>query len=106
MRYNFTLCFCAMLFSFILQAQETTTTFKITGAKAEGLAYATVTVVSVPDSSTRQEKLTDSSGSVSFVLLQGKPYRVQASAVEYALGERALTIRGDNPVYTIVLKPN
>jgi len=94
------------LFSLSLSAaaQPTNVTFKITNAQGAPQPFATVTVSQVPDSVRKEEKLTDSSGAAVFVLLQNRPYRVQATAAEYAPAELTLTLKGDNPVYTLVLE--
>ncbi|MEJ7912819.1 MAG: outer membrane beta-barrel protein [Chitinophagaceae bacterium] len=92
--------------SLCLIAQETTQRFQVKDWNGKNLAYATVLLIGVPDSTTRQEKGTDSSGSVSFTLTQGKPYRVEVSLVGYTLLQKAFTAKGDNSLYTLVLAEN
>jgi hypothetical protein len=93
------------IFSFsTINAQTTRVTFKINNTKNESLAYATVTVTPVPDTVNKQQRVTDSSGLVSFQLEQGKPYRVQLSSVNYTPLEKGLTVSGDNPIYTYTLQ--
>ncbi|MGV3656718.1 MAG: outer membrane beta-barrel protein [Chitinophagaceae bacterium] len=100
------LSFLVLLLSFSLTAaaQQTRVTFKVLNAQGAPQPFATVTVINVPDSVNKEEKLADSSGAAVFQLLQDRPYRVQASAAEYAPAEMTLTVKGDNPVYTLVVE--
>jgi iron complex outermembrane receptor protein len=95
----------SLIFCSQANAQETTVRFKVTGTKNEPVPFATVTVVSVPDTVHRQEKVADSTGSVSFQLLQSRPYLVRVSAVNAKPLEKSLTIKGDNPLYTLIAEP-
>ncbi len=104
MQQNLLLFLFLFVLSSLARAQQTGVTFKIINAKGEVVPFATVTVLPVPDTTSKQEKVTDTSGSVSFDLLQSRPYRVVASAVEYAPVEKAITIKGDNPTYTIIVE--
>src|SRR5687767_6632472 len=85
-----------------INAQSTRVTFKITNTKNEGIPFATITVISVPDTVNKQQRVTDSTGTAVFQLQQSKPYHIQVSSVNYSLLEKALTVKGDNPVYTYI----
>ncbi len=82
-------------------AQEKKVEFKILSNRNEVLSYASVTVLEVPDSLNRQEKIADSLGQVYFQLMQGHFYRVRVSHSGYAEVEKNITIKGDHPQYTI-----
>lgn len=92
-----------LLICIALSAQETTVVISIQNEEGKPLPFATVAVLGVPDSTTRQQGITDSSGKVAFVLIQGKPYRVQSTLTEYTTAERGITVKGDAPQYTLVL---
>jgi hypothetical protein len=98
----FTILFCLSFCAAI--AQSTNVTFKIINARNEPVPFATITVMSVPDTVNQQQRLTDSTGTAVFVLVQTKPYRVQVSSVNYTAQEKTLTVRSDNPVYTYTLQ--
>ncbi|HYH14621.1 MAG TPA: outer membrane beta-barrel protein, partial [Flavisolibacter sp.] len=87
-----------------INAQSTRVTFKITNPKSESIPFATVTVIAVPDTVNKQQHVTDSTGTAVFQLQQSKPYRIEVTSVNYSLLEKALTVKGDNPVYTYVLQ--
>ena len=92
-------------FSFqISNAQTTQVTFKIANVTNEPIPFATVTVIAVPDTVRKQQKLTDSTGAVVFQLEQYKPYRIQITSINYNTLEKALTISGDNPIYSYTLQ--
>ena len=97
------LLFVFACWSFALSAQQTSVTFKLLNDKGAPLPFATVSVRGVPDSTTQQQGLTDSSGAVSFSLWLGKPYRVQATLTEYAPLEQTLVIKEGQ--YTLTLTP-
>ncbi len=100
-----TLTLISLLLSFSFAfAQQTNVSFHLTNSKKESLAFATVVVISVPDTVNRQSKVTDSTGRVSFQLLNGRPYMVRISSVNYEPIEKNITIKGDNPVYNFVAK--
>ena len=104
MQRNLLLFFFLFVLTSFAYSQQTGVTFKIANAKNEALPFATVTVLPVPDTTSKLEKITDSSGRVTFSLLQGRPYRIVASAVEYVSIEKGITIKGDNPTYTIIVE--
>jgi iron complex outermembrane receptor protein len=87
------------------KAQETTVRFKLVNTKNEPLPFATVLVLSVPDTVSKQEAISDSAGIATFRLLQSRPYLVRMTSVNYKAAEKKLTINGDNPSYTIIAEP-
>jgi len=98
-------CLVILLFGFKINAQqETTVRFKIINQKNEPLSFATVIVVSVPDSVHRQTKITDAEGMASFQLLQTHPYLVKVSSTSYQNIEKKITITDDNPLFNITLQ--
>ena len=87
------------------KAQETTVKFKLVNTRNEPLPFATVLVLSVPDTVTRQAAISDSNGVATFILVQSRPYLIRVSSVNFKLLEKKLTITGDNPSYTIMAEP-
>jgi len=84
-------------------ARETAVHFKIVNTVREPLPFATVTILSVPDTIQKQEKITDSNGVVLFRLYQTRPYRIRVTSVNYQPLEKNITIKGDNPTLTLVV---
>ncbi|MDQ3551980.1 MAG: TonB-dependent receptor [Bacteroidota bacterium] len=95
------ICFLILfILSFsLLHAQSTTVNFKILTPGNEAIAFATITVLSVPDTTIQQQKFTDSSGSASFILIQNRPYLVRITSINYDLVEKSITVKGDNPSF-------
>ena len=83
--------------------RETAVHFKIVNTVREPLPFATVTILSVPDTIQKQEKITDSNGVVLFRLYQTRPYRIRVTSVNYQPLEKNITIKGDNPTLTLVV---
>jgi iron complex outermembrane recepter protein len=83
----------------VSNGQITTVNFKILSPSNEAIPFATVTVLSVPDTTVQQQKITDSLGSVSFILLQSRPYLVRITSINYDPIEKSITIKGDNPSF-------
>ncbi len=104
MQLKLAFSFCLVLISSAVLAQQTRVGFKVMNSKNEGLPFATVTVLSVPDTMNKVQQLTDSSGLVYFTLFVSRPYKVFISAVEYAPVQKAITIKGDNPTYKIIVE--
>src|SRR5688500_7961714 len=97
------LFFFAFITSSIL-VQQTRVSFKVVNNKSEGFPFVTVCVVSVPDTINKVERITDSTGFAYFSLIAGRPYKIIVSAVEFVPVVKAITVKGDNPVYTIVVE--
>lgn len=99
-------CLIVSCFGFVsIHAQQTTVRFKIS-SKNEPVPFATIVVLSVPDTITQFRKVADSTGLISFVLQQGHPYLVRVSSVNYKLFEKSITVKGDNSIYTFSLQPS
>jgi len=79
--------------------QQTTVTFRIQNSDKAPLPFATVQLISVPDTLNRTEKLTDSSGAAVFQVMLQRPYLVRITSVGYEPMEKAITIKNDNAVY-------
>jgi iron complex outermembrane receptor protein len=88
----------------IANAQSTRVTIKVNAAANEPVSFATVTILSVPDTVNQQQRITDSAGTVIFQLEQSRPYRIRVTSINYAQQEKAITIKGDNPVYTFTIQ--
>jgi iron complex outermembrane recepter protein len=88
-------CFYALMSN----SQNTTVNFKIVSSSNEAIPFATVTVMSVPDTSVQQQKVTDSLGSASFILIQSRPYLVRVTSINFDPIEKSITVKGDNPSF-------
>src|SRR4051812_36052644 len=95
----------SLLNTVFVHAQETTVDFKVINAKKEPLTSATVIVYSVPDTLHQKFAVTDSAGLVSFKLIQGHPYVVGVSSVDYKSIRKGITVKGDHPVFTFIAEP-
>jgi len=82
--------------------RETTVNIRITNNSKEPVPFATISVLSVPDTVHKQEKITDSNGSARFRLIQMKPYLIRVTSVNFQTVAKNITIKGDNPTYTLV----
>ena len=107
--HNRHLLFCLAIFLFgfnRLNAQETTVRFKITNQRNEPLSLVTVVVISVPDTTHKTTKITDSLGIASFHLVQSRPYLVKISSTSFKSFEKKIAITTDNPLFNIALQPS
>ena len=98
--------FGLLFFSFQSFAQTATLTIKIANTKGEPLHLASIKIISVEDSSVVFEKLSDSLGKALFNNLQYGQYTVRASAINYSIPEKGITIMiahmtDQQPVFTI-----
>jgi hypothetical protein len=101
---NLLLCLVLFTFGFKLHAQQTSVRFKIMNQKNEPLPFATVVVVSVPDTVHQQTKISDSTGVAVFQLEQLHPYIVRVSSTSYQSLEKNITVKGNNPSLTYSLR--
>ena len=85
--------------------QQTTITIKIHNTSKEPLAYATVQLISVPDTTNQEQKISDTSGVVKFTVTLERPYLVRITSVNYEPLEKAITIKADNAVYLFTVEP-
>ena len=82
-------------------AQQTPVTIRIVNAKREPLAFASVSVTLVKDSTKTLHKVSDSSGIVIFDLAH-EQYLVAISSVNYAPFKKGITVKSDHPVFTFI----
>jgi len=99
----FSLVFLLMFVS-VAEAQQAQVKIKVINNQSEPVPYATVRVVSVPDTVHKMERITDTSGVASFNLELQRPYKILVSSVNYQLLEKALTFNSDNLFYTVSLQ--
>jgi iron complex outermembrane receptor protein len=95
-----------LLFSFITlaaSAQEPTVGFRIINKKNEAVAFATVSVQSVTDSTQKKQRVTDSLGRIGFKLTPDN-YTVRVQAVNYEAYEKGITVKANNAGFTITLE--
>lgn len=79
--------------------------FKITGAKNEPVPFATITVMPAVDTNHRIEKISDSTGLVTFQLEQKQFYLVRISSVNYKPFEKSITVKKANEFFSFSLQP-
>jgi len=84
-------------------AKETTVRIKVVNTEKEPLAFATVSILPLSDTTNKIEKVTDSNGVAVFKILTARPYMVRASSVNYQAVQKNVTVKGDNPSYTLTL---
>jgi iron complex outermembrane receptor protein len=87
-----------------LHAQQTNARFRII-SNNQPVSFATITLIHVPDTIKQENKVADSAGLVEFSVSPGKPFLVRVSAVNFQRFEKSITIKGDNPIYTLTLVP-
>ncbi|HEU4472205.1 MAG TPA: outer membrane beta-barrel protein [Flavisolibacter sp.] len=105
--------YCLLLFAALIQgglkanaqARQVNVRFKLVNAAKEPVPFATLEVISVPDTVRRQQKAADSSGSAVFTLTPDRPYLVRVSSANNQPFEKSLMVRGDNTEYELELKP-
>lgn len=97
-------CFFLLFFTAAF-SQDIPVTLKVTNQKSEPVSYATVVVLSVADSTTKQEKITDSLGQAEFNLSQNNLYTVRITSVEYAPLEKSINVKPNAKQFRFVLQP-
>lgn len=98
--------YCLFFCSFLLaQAQQVPVAIKVVSNKNETVSFATVSILSVPDSAEKQQQIADSAGVAKFTLLQNRPYLIRISSINFLLLEKSITVKGDRPQYTFQLEP-
>ena len=90
--------FCSAI---TLNAQEIPVRLKMVGPSNEPLSFATIVVMGVPDTMYRKEQVADSAGTASFQLYTDRPYRIRVSHAGYVEFEKSITVRGNDPQFTI-----
>lgn len=93
-----------ILFSQKIGAQQLPINFKILTIKNEPVAFATVKVISVADTTNMQQKLSDSSGIVSFNLAHGHLFTIHISSVNYKPFSKTISINGTQTLFTLVIE--
>jgi hypothetical protein len=83
---------------------QSVTTIKVQSTQKEPVAYATVKMVSVADSTQVMQKITDSSGVALFTLAINTPYRVTISAVNYTTLQKGITTTSTSQSFQFVLE--
>lgn len=87
------------LFPLLSIAQQTNVTIRIINAKKEPLPFASISVVSVRDSTKSWHKVSDSAGIAVFNIAH-EQYFVSVSSVNYVPFQRGITVKSDRPVFT------
>ncbi|MEO7924407.1 MAG: TonB-dependent receptor [Chitinophagaceae bacterium] len=95
---------CALLVKAQVVPGEINVTIRVTNPKKEPLAFATITVLNIVDSS-RQSKTADSSGVAKFNLVKNIRYTVQVSSVNYQPLEKGIAVTGNQTVFNFTAEP-
>ncbi|MDQ3276979.1 MAG: TonB-dependent receptor, partial [Bacteroidota bacterium] len=101
---NRILLFCFVLLANRATAQSFPVLLKIENAKGEPVAFATVAVWPVADSTALQSKISDSSGVVLFNLAQ-QLYSIRITSVEFAPLEKSISVKPDATSFRMVMQP-
>lgn len=98
------LVLAAILFSVILNdlKSQAAIDFKIINSKKEPVVFASVTISSIPDTANRFQKITDSTGNVSFNLFRDRIYKVEVTSINYKPAEKIINLSGTQTAFTIV----
>src|SRR5436190_190219 len=99
----------AFILSFFLifnnsRAQESPVTFKIINQKREPVAFATIAIANRTDSTKKDQKVTDSTGLITFGLLKGNQYIVTVSSVNYQPLEKGIIVTDKQLSFTLSLE--
>lgn len=86
-------------------AQSVSVTLKVANQKGEPVLSATVAVSPVADTSSQQNKITDSIGVVRFGLEENNLYTVRISSIEYATLEKTINVKPGTAQFHFVLQP-
>jgi outer membrane beta-barrel protein/TonB-dependent receptor-like protein len=101
-------CFLLALFPLFLSiagfSQQVSVTLKAVDNKNEAIAFASFTVIKRNDSLQLQQKVSDSSGAVKFLLDNGEPYVVKISSVNFQPLEKGITIKTGHQNFTFTLQ--
>src|SRR5881275_3018914 len=88
-----------------LKAQNSDFQFRVVNNKNEKLPFATITILSVPDTMQQQSIVADSLGRASFTLADNHPYIIRASLINYQSYERKITVHSSRPEYILQMQP-
>ena len=102
--YKLTVLF-VLFFSFLATAQQAEVKIRVVNPKNEPVPFATLQFVPVADSTQVQQKVSDSSGTVSFMANQGAQYLVRFSSVNYLPAEKGITVKGASALFTLAAEP-
>ncbi|MEP6582735.1 MAG: outer membrane beta-barrel family protein [Ginsengibacter sp.] len=102
---RFTFCIVLILcISSICQAQQTNVTVKIINKQSHPVPFSTIKVLPVNDSAHSFQQVTDSAGKATFDLKHDERYNVIITSVNYAVFEKGITIKNENPSFTFMLE--
>lgn len=93
-----------ILASYALSAQQATVKFLLITPQKDPVPFATVRVYPVGDSTAVKQRISDSSGVVTFPLEEAASYRVQVSAVDFQLLEKGITVKEGQSTFTFTLE--
>ena len=82
--------------------QELPVKFKIINSKKEPVPFASVKIISVPDTMQLHQGFTDSSGVVVFTLIHDHLYKVQVTSVSYKAIEKNIKLTGIQTTFILV----
>lgn len=94
-----------MLFSIRLAAQGADVTIYVVNNKKEPVPFASIMVFAEGDIAKVEQKVSDSSGTAYFQLLQGLSYHLRISSVNFEPLQKGIIINGPNPTFTLELNP-
>ena len=77
-------------------AQQKNVTISVINKSKQPVPFATVSVFFAADSTTKFQKVTDSTGVTGFQLMQGGQYIIRASSVNFTTAEKKVVVTGNN----------
>lgn len=100
---------CFFFFSLLIvfcnktEAQQPTISFKIVTTENDPIPFATLKVISIPDTIYIEQKLTDGAGMVSFDLNHNRLYTIEVTSVNYKRVVKTISVTGQQTLFTLVL---
>ncbi|HYF32776.1 MAG TPA: outer membrane beta-barrel protein [Chitinophagaceae bacterium] len=87
----------------LAMAQHTSVSFKIVNAKQQPVSFASVTIM-MADSSNVQQAVADTNGIARFTEVSYGRFIVKATSIAYEPVEKNITVRSNDPVFTLTME--
>jgi hypothetical protein len=99
------ICFSLLFINTLVTAQTATITLKISDAKGQGAAAATIVVLPVNDTLNKQTVSADSTGVAVLIIAANNLYLVRISSVNYKALEKTIKVGSENAAFRFILQP-
>ena len=94
------ICLVLILVAAVVKAQETRVAMQVNNPQHEPIPFATISILSLPDSANRMVKATDSLGQAFFMLLRDHAYLIRITSVNYLPFEKSIVVKRDDTLFT------